>query len=167
MVVDFVSNNPKPVICKPALAVLPAPPLVEDTAPLVFVYVPPLPVTSTLTVQVPPPVIEPLLKLRLVSPFAGAKIGVLEALHPNRLTLGESATQVPVGNASVKATPVNVVVGFGLVIVNVNVDVCPMLIVLGLKALAIAGGATTTSNVACAVLPVPALAEVTAPLVFR
>ena len=110
--------------------------------------------------------IEPLLKVKLVSFLAGAKTGVLVALQPDRLTLGEVATHVPDGNASVKETPVNVVVGFGLVIVNTNVDVCPTAIVSGLNALAIAGGATTTSNVSCAVLPVPPLVEVTAILVF-
>ena len=36
-VVDFVSNNPRPVIVRLALAVLPMPPLVEVTAPLVLV----------------------------------------------------------------------------------------------------------------------------------
>jgi hypothetical protein len=66
---------------------------------------------------------------------------------------------------SLTATPLKAVELFGLVMVNVMVDVPPTEVLVGEKALLILGGATTVT-LAIAVLPVPPLVEVTLPLVL-
>ena len=109
---DLTSDKPPPLTVNVSLAVLPVPPFVEVTAPVVFTCVPPEAMTSTAIVQVPPPTMEPLLNDRLVSVAAGAKVGVLEALQPVMLTFGGLATWMPTGKESIKATPVSVVLGF-------------------------------------------------------
>jgi hypothetical protein len=76
-------------------------------------------VMFTLTVHEPLAGMVPPEKLRLVFPAAGAQVG-----GPPQVVLadGVAATCRPVGNASVKAAPVNCVV-LVLVSVKVNVDV--------------------------------------------
>ena len=60
-----------------ATAIPPVPPSVEVTALVVLGLRPPVvPVTSTVTVQVPPAAMVPPEKLSEVSPAAGAKVGV-------------------------------------------------------------------------------------------
>ena len=121
----------------------------------------------TLTVQVPPPAIE-LLENEIEVPFAaGLKVGVPQPLV---LALGVAATFIApgeVGKVSEKATPVRVVEGFGLVIVNRRVVVPPGATALGTKALVIEGGTTAdTVSVALAVVPVPAFVVLTPLLVL-
>jgi hypothetical protein len=66
---------------------------------------------------------------------------------------------------SVKLTPVNATVEFGLVIVNIKLEFPLGTIVDGLNALLIIGGATTVID-ADAVLPVPLFEALTVPLVL-
>jgi hypothetical protein len=142
-----------------AEAVLPVPPLVDVTLPVVLVKVPSeAPVTVTLKVQVPPPAIDaPLSEIVRV-----AAVVVTVPLQAAKLPF---ATLKPTGSTSVNATPVSASEGFGLVIVNVRVDVPPTAMVVGLNDLLMLGGATTVM-LAEAVLPVPPLAELTLPVVF-
>lgn len=78
-----------------------------------------VPRTLTVTVQVPPAVIEPPLKVRFVAAAAGAKVG---APHPLVVTAGVAATSTPLGSGSVKATAESACAGFGLASVNVSVE---------------------------------------------
>jgi hypothetical protein len=143
----------------PAVAVLPVPPLLDDTFPVVFVYTPAVvPVTVTLKVQGTPGATEaPLNEM--------VRVAALVVSVPLQVGEVESATSNPAGKVSLKPTPLSVVVVFGLVIVNVNVDVLPCGIDAGLNDLLITG-APTTVRLADAVLPVPPLLEVTFPVVF-
>lgn len=99
----------------------PVPPSFELT-PLVMLSFTPavVPVTSTLTVQVPlGPSVAPL-KVSVVSPANGVKV------PPQlELALGVPATCNPEGSESVKPTPVSDVVVFGLVIVMLTVAIPP------------------------------------------
>ena len=85
---------------------------------------------------VPPErVITPELATAVTVPPQGLTAGV---------TLGMAATLIPAGRLSVKATPVSATVfAFGLVMVNVKVELPPCVVFGGLNALAITGGATT------------------------
>src|SRR5215467_8735539 len=145
-----------------AVAVLPVPPFVDETAPEVLVYCPDtLEVTFTATVQELFTAMLPPVRLMLVPP------AVADAAPPQLLVspFGVAATN-PVGSVSLNATPASAtVLAAGFVIVNVSVLVPFNGIELGLKALAIDGGATTVS-VSLAVFPVPPLVEDTAPEVF-
>jgi hypothetical protein len=82
-------------------------------------------------------------------------------------TMGEAlATVRPVGRVSVKATPVNgTALAAGLVMVKVSEVVAFRAMALGLKTLAIDGGATTLIE-SEAVPPVPPSVEVTLPVVL-
>jgi len=143
----------------PAEAVLPVPPLLDDTFPVVFVYTPAVvPVTVTLNVHGTPGATEAPLKEMV-------RVAAVVVSVPLHLGVAESATLKPAGKTSLKPTPVKVVEVFGLVIVNVRVEVLPCGIDVGLNALAIEG-AVTTARLADAVLPVPPLVEVTFPVVF-
>ena len=76
------------------------------------------------------------------------------------------ATTSPAGNVSVKATPVSATaLAAGFVMVKVSVETPFTAIAVGLKALAIEGGATTLMD-AEAVPPVPPSTEVTCPVVL-
>src|SRR5579859_363626 len=76
-------------------------------------------------------------------------------------------TTNPVGKVSVKATPVSAtVLVAGLVMVRVSVVVPFRGIDVGLKALAIDGGATTVRTAVLLVVPVPPSVEVIAPVVL-
>jgi hypothetical protein len=100
-----------------SLAVLPVPPLVDETLPDVLLLVPlVVAVTSTVTVHEPLAAMEPPLREIEVSPATGLKVPPQEFV-----AFGVAATSVPAGNESVKATPVRVVPAFGFVIVKVNV----------------------------------------------
>src|SRR5215469_3935314 len=145
-----------------SVAVFPVPPLVEDTAPEVFVNEPAvLPVTFTTTVQLLFTAMLPPVRLMLVPP------AVAEAVPPQLLVKPFGvATTNPVGRVSLNATPLCATVfATGLVMVNVSVLVPFSEIDLGLKALAIEGGPTTVS-VSVALFPVPPLVELTAPEVL-
>src|SRR5262249_4586742 len=143
-----------------AEAVLPVPPFVEVTLPVVLFFTPAVvPVTSTLTVQVPLAAMEPPLNVREVFPAAGVNVPPQEVL-----ALGVAATCTPEGSESVNPTPVSdSALAEGLVMVKLSVVVPLTGIVVGLNDLVIEGGATTVM-LAEAVLPVPPLPEVTLPL---
>jgi len=143
-----------------AVVVLPVPPFVEETLPVVFTYVPVEgAVTLAVIVQLPFAAIDPPVSVITLPP----EVPVIVPLHCGVGTF--AASVMPPSNVSVKATPVNAIVVFGLVIVKVNVDVPPAGIGFGENDLAIEGGATTVV-VSLAVLPVPPLVEVTAAVVL-
>lgn len=144
---------------KLAEAVLPVPPLVEVTAPVVFVYCPEAaPVTVTENWQVPPTAI--------VAPVRAIPVGAVVVSVPPQTVEVPFATVRPVGRVSVNATPVSgSTFAAGFVIVKVSEVVAFRAIVEGLKTLAIDGGAST-STLAVAVLPVPPSVEVTLPVVL-
>ena len=81
------------------------------------------------------------------------------------LRFGVDATTKPAGKLSVNAIPLNATVVFGLVTVKVS-DVVPFSgIEAAPNALTMPGGDATV-RLAVAVLPVPPLVEVTAPVVL-
>jgi len=143
-----------------AEAVLPVPPLVEVTVLVVLVYWPDvIPVTFTITVQLELMATLPPERLMLVPPAVAEAVPAQLLVNPFGVV-----TTSPVGNVSVKATPASATeLAAGLVIVKVK-DVVPFrAMAVAPNALAIDGGATT-ATLAEAVLPVPPLVEVTAPV---
>jgi hypothetical protein len=142
--------------------VLPVPPLVELTAPLVLLKTPAAaPVMFTDTVQADAAAMDPPEKLMLPAP------AVAVAVPPQLLTSPFGvATVKPAGNVSVNATPA-AATGFaaGLVIVKVSVETPFTAIAVGLNAFAMEGGPTTVT-VALAVPPIPPSAEVMCPVVL-
>lgn len=78
---------------------------------------------------------------------------------------GGVATSRPAGNESLKATPFNASEALGLVIVKVSVVEAPSPMDAAPNAFAIVGAAPTV-RLAVALLPVPPLVEVIAPVVF-
>lgn len=76
-----------------------------------------------------------------------------------------AARVTPNGKVSERATPVSAVPAFGLVMVNVSVEIPVGAMELGEKDLLMEGGATTVTE-ALAVLPVPPFVEVTALVVL-
>jgi len=141
---------------------VPVPPLDDVTAPLVLFLTPAVvPTTLTATVQVPLAAIVPPLNESVVSPGFGANVPPQDVDAP-----GVLATANPAGRLSVNATPVNAVVVFGLVIVNVRVVVPFSGIVAAPKALEIVGGPTTVMVAVLLVAPAPLSFELTAPVVL-
>lgn len=142
-----------------AVAVLPVPPLVELTAPVVLVYWPATaPVTVTLNWHCPP--------TAMVAPERDIPVGAVVVSVPPQTVEVALATVSPVGSVSVKATPVSEsTLAAGFVIVNVSEVVAFSAIVDGLKTFAIDGGATTLM-LAEAVPPVPPSVEVTFPVIL-
>ena len=144
---------------KLAVAVFPVPPLVEVTLPVVLVYWPEAaPVTVTLNWH--------WLLTAIVAPVSAIPVGAVVVSVPPQTVAVAFATVSPVGNVSVKATPVSATVfAAGLVMVNVSEVVAFRAMLLGLNTLAIDGGATTLM-LAEAVPPVPPSVEVTLPVVL-
>src|SRR5437868_13979431 len=144
---------------KLAEAVLPVPPLVEVTLPVVLVYCPEAaPVTVTLNWH--------WLFTAIVAPVREMPVGAVVVSVPPQTVAEALATVSPVGSVSVKATPVRgSTFAAGLVIVKVSEVVAFRLIVEGLNTLAIDGGASTFT-LAVAVPPVPPSVEVTFPVVL-
>jgi len=142
-----------------AVAVLPVPPLVDVTAPVVLVYWPEVaPVTVTLNWH--------WLFTAIVTPLSAMPVGAVVVTVPPQIVVVALATVRPVGSVSVNATPVSdTAFAAGLVIVNVSEVVAFSAIVKGLNALAIEGGATTLT-LAVAVPPVPPSVDVTLPVVL-
>ena len=105
-----------------ALAVLPVPPLVEETAKVVLVLSPGLvPVTLIENVQEAPAArVAP---VRLALPLPGVAVMVPPPHEPVR-PLGV-ATKSPAGNVSVNATPLSAVEALGLVMVKDSEVVAP------------------------------------------
>src|SRR5689334_17577396 len=97
-----------------AVAVLPVPPLVEVTAPVVLVNWPETaPVTVTLNWHCPPTTI--------VAPESAIPVGAVVVRVPPQTAEVPLATVNPVGSVSVNATPVRATAfAAGLVIVNVR-----------------------------------------------
>ena len=101
------------------LEVVPVPPSLEVTTEVVLSLEPwAVPRTRTLTVQVAPERMLPLLKVRLVALEDGAKVGVPQ---PTALAVGVVQTARPVGRLSVNATPVRVVPALGFTREKVSV----------------------------------------------
>jgi hypothetical protein len=142
-----------------AEAVLPVPPLVELTLPVVFVKTPAeRPVTVTLNMHVLPGAID--------APLSDiVRVAATVVTVPPQIEKLPSATPTPAGSTSVKLTPLSVVELLELLIPKVRVDVPPTGTEFGLNDLVIEGGAMTVI-LAVAVLPVPPLADVTLPVVF-
>src|SRR5216683_7580117 len=99
------------------LLVVPVPPLLELTAPVVLFFTPAVvPVTSTLIVQLLLDARLPPLKLRVVSPAEGLNVPPQPLLE-----FGVLATTKPAGRLSVNARPFSITLLFGFVIVKLNV----------------------------------------------
>src|SRR5262249_7657279 len=146
------------------LLVAPVPPLVELTAPVVFVTVPDcVPVTFTTIVQVAPGVaMLPPVRLMLVL-FAAAVTVPPHVL----LTPGVLATCRPLVNVSLNAIAFSALVLLpGFVMVNVTVVVPFREILAAPNALLMVGGATTFISAVLLVVPVPPSVEVIAPVVL-
>ena len=112
-------------------------------------------VTSNLIVHKPPPAIVPFENAAETAFATGAKVG---APQPLTDALGTAATFIApgaTGKVSVNATPVIAKLPFGFEIVIVTVEVLPVPMVEGLKALLTTGGAKV-EIVAVVVLPVSA-----------
>lgn len=93
-------------------------------------------------------------------------VGAVVVSVPPQTVAEALATVKPVGNVSVNATPVRATAfAAGLVMVNVSDVVAFSAMLVGLKTLAIEGGATTLTE-AEAVPPVPPSVEVTLPVVL-
>jgi hypothetical protein len=145
-----------------AVAVLPVPPFVDVTAPVVFVNWPDaVPVVFTVIVQFVFVAIVPLVNDTLPAPATAVAVPPHVLVRP----LGV-ATTIPAGSVSVNATPVSATaLAAGFVIVKVS-DVVPFSgITAAPKAFAIEGGATTLM-LADAVPPVPPSVDVTFPVVL-
>src|SRR5215471_10637688 len=102
----------------------------------------------------------------MVAPESEMPVGLVVVNVPPHTVEVLLATVSPVGNVSVNATPVSAtVLAAGLAMLKVNDVVAFKAMLVGLKALAIDGGATTV-RFAVAVLPVPPLVEPTLPVVL-
>src|ERR1700722_290881 len=145
-----------------AVAVLPVPPFVELTAPVVFVKFPDaVPVTFTVRVQFPLAATVPPVSETLAEPATAVAVPPQVLVSP----LGVATTN-PAGNVSENATPVSATaLAAGFVIVKVSEVVALRATAVGLNTLAIDGGATT-ARLAEAVPPVPPSVEVTFPVVL-
>ena len=140
-----------------AVAVVPVPPSTEVMGLVVLILVPSVPpvTASNVMIQEPPGVI--------VAPVSANDVGVTETgakEQPSPVIVRPPVIDRPAGSGSVKATPVSVVVVFGLLTVNVRVVAPPSGIPPAPNDFVIVGGATTVS-VAVAVPPVPPSADVT------
>ncbi len=143
-----------------AEAVLPVPPLVEVTLPLVLVYCPAAaPVTVTLNWH--------WLLALMVAPDNAMPVGLVVVNVPPHTVVVPLATVRPVGSVSLNATPASAtVLAAGLVMVNVRDVVALRAIDAGLNTLAIEGGATTVRMAGLLLEPVPPSKELTAPVVL-
>src|SRR6478672_719620 len=102
----------------------------------------------------------------MVAPDNEIPVGAVVVSVPPQTVAVAFATVRPVGSVSVNATPVSATaLAAGLVMVNVSEVVAFSAMLLGLKTLAIDGGATTLI-LAVAVPPVPPSVEVTLPVVL-
>ena len=120
-----------------AVAVFPFPPSFEVTAVVVLFFVPAVvPVTGTGNVQLLFGARDP--------PVNAMVLGAVVVSEPPHVAVGPLLVTVkPPTRESLKSTPLNAVPGFGLLIVNVRVEVFPVKIELGEKDLPRVGGAIT------------------------
>jgi hypothetical protein len=142
------------------LLVLPVPPFVELTVPVVLFFTPEL-VPCTLTAIVHELLIATVPPVRLTLPLSAVAVVVPPQVL---LRLFGVATTSPAGNVSVNATPVSAtVLAAGLVMLTVRLVVPFTGIEAALKTLLMLGGATTVNviglPVPCASTPVEAVAE--------
>jgi hypothetical protein len=146
---------------KLAEAAPPVPPSTEVTGPVVLSFVPAeVALTFTLNVHAAPPASVAPVKLIMPEPAAAAMA------PPPQLPVSPLGVETarPAGSASVKPTPVKVSDLLGLSMVKLSEVDSFTAMVTAPKDFAIVGGPTgavTTVMVAEAVLPVPALLEVT------
>jgi hypothetical protein len=139
-----------PITERLAVPVLPVPPLVEVTC-TELVHAPAVvPVTVTDKVHDPAAAIDPPAKLTEDDPAVAVPTPLQVFASPLGLE-----TCIPAGNESVKATPVRVVVEFGLEMLSVKVVVPPAAIEGDPKDLLMEGGATTVRVAVLDVLPGP------------
>lgn len=118
------------------------------------------PVTLTLTAQVALPASAPADRLTLVAP------AVALAVPPQvLLSNGVDATTRPTGSVSVNASAESTLLEFGLVMLKVS-DVVPFSGMLSAPNDFVIDGGAATLRLAVAVLPVPPLVDVTAPVVL-
>ena len=102
----------------------------------------------------------------MVAPERAIPVGAVVVRVPPQTVAEAFATVSPVGSVSVNATPVSeTALAAGFVMVNVSEVVALSAMLLGLKTLAIDGGATTLM-LADAVPPVPPSVELTLPVVL-
>src|SRR5258708_4449753 len=148
------------------LLVVPVPPSVEVTAPVVLLLLPALvPVTFTEKLQVDPAagdaVNDPLLRVMVPLPAVAVTVPLPQApVSPFGV-----ATTTPAGRLSVNAMPLSVLAVFGLVMGKLSVLLVFNATLVGLKLLLMVGGAITSGS-ADAGLPVPPLVELTEPVVL-
>lgn len=145
------------------LLAVPVPPLVEVTAPVVLGKLPgAVAVTFTLTAQLALTATAPPVSETLPEPAVAVGVPAQVFVRP-----GVAAITRPVGNVSLKATPVRAAaLDTGFVIVKVSV-VVPFTPIEGApKALLIVGGATEFRVAVLLAVPVPPLVELTAPVVL-
>jgi hypothetical protein len=145
------------------LDVVPVPPFVELTAPVVLAYEPGVAESKFTEIAqlVPGAALVPPVRPMEVLPAAPPVIVPPQVL----VTPGVPATTRPDGNASLTARPVRAtVLAAGFVIVRVKTELALATTLVGANALLIVGGATTV-KVAEAVPPVP-LVALTLPVVL-
>src|SRR5262249_58638560 len=142
------------------LLVPPVPPLAAETVPVVLFFTPAVvPVSVTVTVQlVLVPIAPPLSEIML-----GAVVVRVPPPQTVELPLG---TVRPAGNVSVNATPVNAVVVFGFVMVNVSTLVPFSGMVDASNDFIIDGGPTTVSCTGPLLPPAPLSFELMLPVVL-
>jgi hypothetical protein len=141
------------------LLVMPVPPLVELTAPVVLFLTPGvMPVTTRLNVQLLPPAID--------APASVIKLPPLVLSVPPQVSDVPLVTVNPAGSVSLNATPLSGTVAFGFVIVKLRVVVPFSGIFAAPNALEMVGGATTVIVAVLLVPPVPPLVALTAPVVL-
>ena len=140
-----------------AEAVRPVPPFADVTLPVVLFFVPGLaPVTFAEKVQEPLAAIVPPERLTKPEPAVAT---IVPDPHEPVSPFGVEITR-PVGSVSVKATPVRSTVVFGLLSVKLSEVEAFTAMLPAPNPFEIVGGAKTVIE-AVAVLPVPALVEVT------
>ena len=142
------------------LLVVPVPPSVEVTFPVVLLLLPAVvPVTSTENVHEEPApgdaVSVPPVRLMALLPV----VAVIAPLPQEPVTLGGVATRTPAGKLSVKASPLRVLAVFGLVMVKLSMLLAFNTTLVGLNALLMVGGVNTVT-LALEIFPAPSWVEV-------
>ena len=125
---------------KVEVAVLPVPPFVEETLPVVLMYAPAAAtLTDAATVQLPLGMIDPPARVIVFPP------DVPLTVPPHCGEATSAARITPPGKVSVNATPVRTVLVFGFVMVSSSVDVPPATIGFGENDFEMEGGAITVT----------------------
>jgi len=141
------------------LLVVPGPPFVDVTAPVVLFLTPAVvPVTVTENMHVP--------LAAIVAPVSVIWLLPVIVSVPPHCDVVPLATDKPAGNVSVNPTPVSATVAFGFEMVNERVVVWFSGTVGAAKALPIVGGATTVRVAVLLVDPGPVSVALTGPLVL-